>query len=65
MTAKQEKRGRTPKSDIGQSDSKPKTITAKKLGLSLTISDKTLKEFDRIQEKTIKIAEKDQNFSWR
>ena len=44
---------------------KPKTIAAKKVGLSLTISDETLKEFDRIQEETIKAAEKDLKFSWR
>ena len=44
---------------------KRKTVSASKVGLSLTISDKALKEFDRIQEKTIKAAEKDQKFSWR
>ena len=43
---------------------KPKTVPASKVGLSLTISDKALKDFDRIQEKTIKAAEKDQKFSW-
>lgn len=43
----------------------PKTVSANKVGLSLTISDKALKEFDRIQEETIKSAEKDQKFSWR
>ena len=44
---------------------KPMTIAAKKVGLSLTISDETLKEFDRIQEETIQVAEKDLKFSWR
>ena len=43
----------------------PKTVPASKVGLSLTISDKALKDFDRIQEETIKAAEKDQKFSWR
>lgn len=42
-----------------------KTISARKVGLSLTISDETLKEFDRIQEETTKAAEKDLKFSWR
>lgn len=42
----------------------PKTVPASKVGLSLTISDKALKDFDQIQEKTIKAAEKDQKFSW-
>ena len=51
----------TPKSD---SPAGPKTVPASKVGLSLTISEKTLKDFDRIQEKTIKAVEKDQNFSW-
>ena len=42
-----------------------KTIAARKVGLSLTISEEALKEFDRIQEETIRAAEKDQKFSWR
>ena len=45
--------------------SKPKTVPASKVGLSLTISDKALKDFDWIQEETVKAAEKDQKFSWR
>ena len=53
-----------PTPDSG-SATKPKTIPASKVGLSLTISDKALKDFDRIQEETIKAAEKDQKFSWR
>lgn len=44
---------------------KKRRIPASKVGLSLTISDDTLKEFDRIQEETIQAAEKDQKFSWR
>ena len=51
----------TPKSGKA---SGPKTVPASKVGLSLTISDKALKDFDRIQEETIKAAEKDQKFSW-
>ncbi len=42
-----------------------KTIVASEVGLSLTLSDKALKEFDRIQEETIRAAEEDQKFSWR
>ena len=45
--------------------SKRKTVSASKVGLSLTISNKALKEFDRIQEETTKAAEKIQKFSWR
>ncbi|MCY4189717.1 MAG: hypothetical protein OXD42_00025 [Rhodospirillaceae bacterium] len=43
----------------------PKTVPASKVGLSLTISDKALKDFDRKQEETIKATESDQKFSWR
>ena len=43
----------------------PKTVPAHEVGLSLTISDKALKEFDRKQEETIKAAENDRKFSWR
>ena len=53
-----------PTPDTGQAP-KRKTIAASRVGLSLTISDKALKDFDRIQEETIKAAEKDQKFSWR
>ena len=44
---------------------KRKTIPASEVGLSLTLGDEALKEFDRIQEQNIKAAEKSQNFSWR
>ena len=44
---------------------RPKTVPASKVGLSLTISEKALKDFDRIQEETIKAAENGQKFSWR
>ena len=52
----------TPKS---AKPSGPKTVPASRVGLSLTISDKALRDFDRKQEKTIKAAEQDQKFSWR
>ena len=42
-----------------------KTILASEVGLSLTLSDKALEEYDRMQEETIRAAEKNQNFSWR
>lgn len=63
MASKRTKEGAEPTTDTGRVP-KRKTIAASKVGLSLTISDKTLKEFDRKQEETIKAAEKDQNFSW-
>ena len=64
MATKRTDHSANPTTDTGQAP-KRKTIPASKVGLSLTISDKALKEFDRIQEETIKAAEKDQNFSWR
>ena len=63
MARKRTKKDAEPTTDTGRGP-KRKTIAASKVGLSLTISDKTLKEFDRKQEETIKAAEKDQNFSW-
>ena len=63
MATKRTDQGANPKTESGQAP-KRKTIPASKVGLSLTISDKALKEFDQIQEETIKGAEKDQNFSW-
>ncbi len=53
-----------PEHDANQTSTR-KTILASEVGLSLTISDKALKEFDRIQEETVRAAEKNQNFSWR
>ena len=47
------------------SASKPKTVAASKVGLSLTIKDKALKDFDRIQAETTKEADEIQKFSWR
>ena len=63
MASKRRNDGTEPTTDTGQVP-KRKTIAASKVGLSLTISDKALKEFDRKQEETIKAAEKDQKFSW-
>lgn len=42
-----------------------KSVPASSVGLSLTLSDKALRDFDRKQEETIKAAEKDREFSWR
>ena len=64
MASKRTNHSTGPTSDTGQTP-KRKTIPAREVGLSLTISDKALKEFDQKQEKTIKDAEKDQKFSWR
>jgi hypothetical protein len=64
MTTKLTDHSTDPNPDAGQA-SKRKTILASVVGLSLTISDETLKEFDRIQEETVKAAEKNQDFSWR
>ena len=64
MTTKRMVHSTDPKPDVGQGPGR-KTILASEVGLSLTISDKALKEFDRIQEETVRAAEKNQNFSWR
>ena len=64
MTAKPTDHSADPKPAGGEVP-KRKTIPASEVGLSLTLSDETLKEFDRIQEETIKAAEEDQKFSWR
>ena len=45
--------------------SKRKTIPAREVGVTLTISDKALEKLDRIQEETIKAAQEGQKFSWR
>ena len=64
MTTKQTDHSTDPEHDADQTSTR-KTILASEVGLSLTISDKALKEFDRIQEETVRAAEKNQNFSWR
>ena len=64
MSTKQTDHDRETAPDAGRVP-KRKTIAASKVGLSLTLSDEALEEFDRIQEETIKAAENDQKFSWR
>ena len=64
MTTKRTDDNTDPTPDTGQALGR-KTILASDVGLSLTLSDQARKEFDRIQEETIRAAEKDQNFSWR
>ena len=64
MTDKESPRDPAPSADKAQ-DSKRKTIPARDVGVSLTISKKALKEVDRIQEETIKAAQEVQKFSWR
>lgn len=44
---------------------KRKTIPASDVGVSLTVSDKALKEVERLQEKTIEAAQEVHKFSWR
>ena len=64
MTNKRTDHSTDPKPDGSQATER-KTILASEVGLSLTFSDKALKEFDRIQEETVSAAEKNQKFSWR
>ncbi len=64
MAKKRTDLGSESKSTSGQGANR-KSIPASTVGLSLTISDKALKDFDRIQEETIKATENDQQFSWR
>lgn len=40
-------------------------ISASEVGVTLTFSDKTLRELDQIQEEAIKAAQEDQKFSWK
>lgn len=42
-----------------------KTIPAHKVGFTLTISEKAMKEIDRIEEEAIKAARDDRKFAWR
>ena len=64
MPRKRTDHSQDPTPETGQAPVR-KTIPASEVGLSLTLSDEALKDFDRIQEETIKAAEKDQKFSWR
>ncbi len=64
MTTERTDNDRDPRPEAGHAPER-RTIPASEVGLSLTLSEETIKEFDRIQEETIRAAEKDQNFSWR
>ena len=64
MTTERADKGTNHRPETGQALER-KTIPASEVGLSLSLSDEALEEFDRIQEETIRAAEKDQNFSWR
>lgn len=64
MTTERTENDTDPKREVGHAPER-RTIPASEVGLSLTLSEETIKEFDRIQEKTIRAAEKEQNFSWR
>lgn len=46
-------------------EEKRMTIPASEVGVTLTISQKALKELERIQEETVMAAQEDQKFSWR
>lgn len=46
-------------------DLKRPTISASDVGVTLRISDETLKEIEQIQEENIKAAQEDQKFAWR
>ena len=64
MTTNRTDHSTDPKPDAGH-DTERKTIPASEVGLSLTLSEEALKEFDRIQEETIRAAEESHKFSWR
>ena len=64
MTDKESPRDPAPSEDKAQV-SKRKTIPASEVGVSLTVSDKALKEVERLQEETIKAAQEVHKFSWR
>ena len=44
---------------------KRKTIPASEVGVSLTISDKALKELERLQDENIKAMQGVRDFVWR
>ena len=46
-------------------EKKRTTIPASEVGVTLTISERALKELERIQEETMMAAQEDQKFSWR
>ena len=45
--------------------SRRETIPAREVGVSLTISDKALREIEQIKVKTIKAAQHARDFAWR
>ena len=53
-----------PSQETTQALKRP-TISASDVGVTLRISDETLKEIEQIQEENIKAAQEDQKFSWR
>ena len=64
MADKVHTRDPAPPKDTAQVSQRT-TIRASDVGVTLTISNKALEEVDRIQEETIKAAQKSQKFSWR
>lgn len=64
MASKSKDHSMDPTPDTVQAANR-KTIPASEVGVTLTISEKALKELERIQEETIKAAQEDQKFSWR
>lgn len=55
--------GQPPRETI--QDMKRPTISASDVGVTLRISDETLKEIEQIQEENIKAAQEDRKFAWR
>ena len=64
MTDKERPRDPAPCEEEAR-DSTRLTIPASEVGVSLTISDEALKEVQRLQDETIKAAQKVHKFSWR
>ena len=64
MPARHTRDSATPSREITESP-KGTTISARDVGVTLKVSDKALKELDRIQEEAIKAAQEDPKFSWR
>lgn len=65
MPSRQTRDSAEPSQEGAAHGSKRKTISAREVGVTLTISEKALKKLDQIQEETIKAAQEDQKFSWR
>ena len=64
MPARHTRDSATPSRETTESP-KGTTISARDVGVTLKVSDKALKELDRIQEEAIKAAQEDPKFSWR